>query len=114
LLGRSLTTTEDTNYTTYLKIATQRLEELLCMNLTIGDGERTYDSRIGYKTLHVDPFTEILSMSIDGNDVDADDYVIQQNDNLNASWYNTIVFDTAQTGELVTIDADWGFGANCY
>lgn len=113
LLGRSLTSLETSNYSLYLKIAVQKLEELLCMNLTIGDGEREYDTRIGYKTLYVDPFTEITSLSVDGDEVDADDYYVSQNDKRNAHWYNTIVFDTVQTGEVVTIDADWGFGDSC-
>lgn len=34
LLGRSLSTVEDTNFDLYLKIATQRLEDLLCITLT--------------------------------------------------------------------------------
>lgn len=34
LLGRSLSTVEDTNYDLYLKIAAQRLEDLLCITLT--------------------------------------------------------------------------------
>lgn len=40
LLGRSLSTVEDTNFDTYLKIATERLEDLLCLTLTspLADG----------------------------------------------------------------------------
>lgn len=34
LLGRSLSTVEDTNFNLYLKIATERLEDLLCLTLT--------------------------------------------------------------------------------
>lgn len=34
LLGRSLTTVEDTNFNLYLKIAVERLEDLLCLTLT--------------------------------------------------------------------------------
>lgn len=34
LLGRSLTTTESTNYDLYLKIAIARLEDLLCLTIT--------------------------------------------------------------------------------
>lgn len=34
LLGRSLTTVEDTNFNLYLKIAVERLEDLLCITLT--------------------------------------------------------------------------------
>lgn len=35
LLGRSLTTIEDTNYSLYLNIAKLRLEDLLCLTITI-------------------------------------------------------------------------------
>lgn len=34
LLGRSLSTVENNNFTTYLKIAQERLEDLLCTTLT--------------------------------------------------------------------------------
>lgn len=34
LLGRTLTSTEDTNYSLYLKIAVLRLEDLLCTEIT--------------------------------------------------------------------------------
>lgn len=34
LIGRSLTTIENTNFDLYLKIATDRLEDLLCITLT--------------------------------------------------------------------------------
>lgn len=34
LLGRSLSTVESNNYDLYLKIATERLEDLLCITLT--------------------------------------------------------------------------------
>lgn len=35
LLGRSLSTVEDINFNTYLKIAQERLEDLLCTTLTL-------------------------------------------------------------------------------
>lgn len=34
LLGRPLSTVEDTNFNLYLKIASERLEDLLCLTLT--------------------------------------------------------------------------------
>lgn len=109
LLNRSLTTAEDTNFDLYLKIATQRLEELLCMDLSSDAGERTYETRVNYRTVYVDPFTSVDSITIDGDEVDADDYTTKQNDKLNAFWYNIIEFDTARSGEKIVVDADWGF-----
>lgn len=109
LLNRSLTTAEIANFDLYLKIATQRLEELLCMVICGGDDERTYGSRSGYRTVYVDPFTSIDSVTIDGNEVDAADYTVKQNDRFNGSWYNVIEFDAKRSGENITVDADWGF-----
>lgn len=111
LLGRSLTANESSNFTLYLKIATQRLEELLCMNLKSDASERTYETRKGYRAVYVDPFTELNSVTIDDEVVDEDDYTIKQNDNLNASWYNIIEFDTVRRGQKIVVDADWGFGS---
>lgn len=109
LLNRSLTTAEVANFDLYLEIATQRLEELLCMTLCSDDSERTYESRYGYRTVYVDPFTDIASITIDGSEVAVTDYVTKQNDKLIGSWYNAIEFDTKRTGEKIVVDADWGF-----
>ncbi len=107
LLNRSLTTAEDTNFALYLKIATEKLESLLCFTVCGDSGERTFESRTGYRTLYVDPFTGIVSVTIDGNETEA--YVKKQNDKFNGSWYNVIEFDRKQTGKNVVVDADWGF-----
>jgi hypothetical protein len=107
LLGRSLTTLETDNFKTYLKIATERLEELLCMTLCGDSDERTYETRTGYRTLYVDPFTDVTSVTIDGNETT--EFTVKQNDKFNGSWYNVIQFDRKQTGKNVVVDADWGF-----
>jgi len=109
LLNRSLTSAESANFDLYLKIAVQRLQELLCVDLCRKDGERTYESRSGYRTVYVDPFTELNSVTIDGDEVDEGDYTIKQNDSLNGSWYNAIEFDTRRSGQKIVVDADWGF-----
>lgn len=114
LLNRSLTSAETENFSLYLKIATQRLEELLCMDFSSDDGERTYETRSGYRAVYIDPFTAVNSITIDGNEVDADDYTLKQNDRLNASWYNIVEFDTARSGQKIVVDADWGFGSCPY
>lgn len=110
LLNRSLTESETSNFKLYLEIAVQRLEELLCMDLSSDAGARTYETRKNYRTVYVDPFTEVTSITLDGDEVDADDYTIKQNDKLNASWYNIIEFDRARSGGKIVVDADWGFG----
>lgn len=109
LLNRALTSAETANYDLYLKIATQRLEELLCVTLCRDDSERTFGTRSGYRTVYVDPFSSVDSVTIDGDEVDADDYTVKQNDKFNGSWYNIIEFDTKRSGENIVVDADWGF-----
>lgn len=109
LLNRPLTTAEDENFTLYLKIATSRLEELLCMNLCDDASERTYATRLGYRTVYVDPFTDINSVTIDGDETT--EYTTKQNDKFNGSWYNIIEFDRKQTGENIVVDAAWGFSS---
>lgn len=111
LLNRSLTTAEDVNYDLYINIAVQRMEELLCIDLCGDDGERTYETRLGYREVYVDPFTDITSVTINDDEVSADDYTIKQNDRFNGSWYNVIEFDRKRNIQKIVVDADWGFGS---
>lgn len=104
LLGRPLTSIEDTNYSTYLKIAQERLEDLTCLNLSSEPSERIYDVREGYTTVFTDLYTSVDSVKIDGNEIS--DYTSMQWDRRNASWYNSIVLET--NAETVTVTADWG------
>lgn len=110
LLGRSLTTLETTNFTLYLDIATQRLSELLCMDFSTTAGERTFETRLDYRTAYIDPFTAITSVEKDGETVDSDTYTIKQFDKFNGTWYNIIEFDDKQTGENIAVTATWGIG----
>lgn len=114
LLNRSLSDAEDTNFDLYIKIATSRLEELLCMRVCGDDSERTYETRYGYRTVYVDPFTDVTSITIDDEAVSEDDYTLKQNDSYNGSWYNAIEFDTKRRGENIVVDADWGFDSVPY
>jgi hypothetical protein len=107
LLNRSLTQAETDNFDLYLDIATERLEELLCMQICGDDAPRTFATRCGYRTLFVDPFQDITTVTVDDEDVT--EYVKKQNDKYSASWYNSIEFETEMTGKLVEIDATWGF-----
>lgn len=109
LLNRPLTSAEVSNFSLYLKIATERLEDLLCINMCKDIGLRTYVSRYGYRTVYTDPFRRINTVTIDGNEVSEDDYVIRQNDKFNGSWYNAIEFDSMRNGEKIVVDAEWGF-----
>lgn len=109
LLGRSLTTLETANYDLYLNIAVERLESMLCASLTVLAEDRTFGTRVDYRTVYVDPFISVDSVTVDGNVVDESDYTIKQNDRFNGTWYNIIEFDSKQTGKNIVVDAVWGF-----
>jgi hypothetical protein len=113
LLNRSLTPSELANFDLYIKIVVERLEDLLCLSLCgdCGDGTRTYQPREGYRTLFIDPFTSIISVSINDVEQDVSKYTVKQNDMYNGGWYNSIEFHYPMNGRYnIVVDADWGFG----
>lgn len=108
-LGRSLTPTEDTNFDIYLGLAVEQLYQLLCMDVTYeASATRTFDGRLGYKLLYIDPLTAPTSVKVDGETITSEHYTLRQWDNRNASWFNTIEFDCEMTGD-VEITGNWGF-----
>jgi hypothetical protein len=109
LLGRSLTSRESTGCAKYLEVARQLLEEITCVSLQQEAGERIFESRDGYKTLFVGIFSEITSVTVDGELIDASEYTIKFFDDRNKGFYNSIVFEEAVEGEEVVVDAQWGF-----
>jgi len=111
LLGRPLTPVEDANYKTYLKIARESLDSLLCMRLCDDEETRYYDVREGYRTVFTDVFTEVEEVKLDGKVVSPDNYSVRQWDRRNGSWYNAIVFDCrfSERDKEVEVTADWGF-----
>lgn len=108
LLGRSLTPIESTNFNLYLKIARQSLDDLLCTNLCDDTDPRTFDARGGYSTVFTDIFTEVQSVTVNGEAVT--DYSVRQWDRRNGSWYNSVVFeDKLYEDDVVVVSASWGF-----
>jgi len=108
LLGRPLTSVETTNFNTYLKLARQNLDVLLCMDLCSKEDPRTYSTREGYSTVFVDVFTDIDEVKLNG-DVTTD-YSVRQWDKRSASWYNSLVFGCKfDKDDEVEITASWGF-----
>lgn len=103
-LGRSLSALEVTNLTLYLELSQERLEDLLCINLTTATEDRTFGVRNGYQTVFTDLYTKVNSVTVGGNVIT--DYETRQWDRRNASWYNSIILDTYENE--VTINADWG------
>ena len=111
LLGRSLTTTEVTNMDLYLNIAEDMLEDLLCISLCSKDESRTFNTRKGYRTVFVDPFTDVDEVKdSDGNIIEESEYKFKQWDRFNGKWYNSIVFDCERYGEDIEVSGSWGFG----
>lgn len=107
LLGRPLTTVENTNFNLYLEIAQESLEELLCIKLCDeGDETRTFDVREGYSTVFTGIFTELTEVKVDGT-VTTDYYHAFWDKRSNA-YYNSIVLDDCNVSE-VEITGSWGF-----
>ena len=107
LLGRTLTSTEASNFEQHLNATIANLENLLGWSLLGEAGERVYKSRRRYHTLWTDPFTEINSVTVDGTA--ETDYTPIFNDSYNSPFYNGLEFDYPLDGSKVVIDATWGF-----
>lgn len=111
LLNRPLTTAEVSNLELYLEITTEKLSDLLCMNLSTATEERTYDVRSGYRTIFTDPFSGTPVVSANGEVLAVDKYSKRLFDNLNGTWFNSIVFKTFLPRDTteISVTADFGF-----
>jgi len=107
LLGRKLTPNEVTNLTLYMTIADQRLTELLCVRYDCTSEKRKYTTRPNYRTAYTDIFNAVNAVTVNG--VDVTNYVARQFNNMNGVWFNSLVFNTPLKGQIIEIDADWGF-----
>ena len=107
LLGRSLTSSEDSNFQQYINYTISTLENLLCWSPLVGESVRTFTSRDGYRTLWTDPFTSITSVKVDGKAVT--DYKLAFNGNFNYPFYNSVVFPYSLGEQTVEITGSWGF-----
>lgn len=107
LLGRPLSSVEVTNFSTYLELAQSKVSDLICVNICRKVDTKRFPARLGYQTLNVPIFTEIDSVKLDG--VIVTSYETRQGSNLDGDWYNSLVFDTPLTSQVVEIKADWGF-----
>lgn len=108
LLGRPLTQNEIDNLSLYLNIATESLEDLLCIDLCGKSSAKVFDTRQGYHTVFTGIFSQLYSVSIDGEELPQTDYYAAQGDNRNGKWFNSIVLKHEHEGE-VTVEAKWGF-----
>ena len=108
LLGRPLSTIENTNYNLYLKIARDRLQQLTCLDLEEVTEDRVYSVRESFHSVFTDMFTGINSVTLNGTALEATDYTPMQWDRRKAEWFNSIVLDCLTTEDEITINADWG------
>jgi hypothetical protein len=110
LLGRPLSATETTNFSTYLSLAQGRVSDILCANICPQYEEaKTFELRDGYRTLNLPIFTEIQSITIDGSTLDPSNYSVRQGLSFNGEWFNAVVFNNAYICTQVVVTADWGF-----
>jgi hypothetical protein len=107
LLGRPLTTVEDTNFNLYINIANENLQNLICTPFEEITETRLFGTRHDYKTAFVDIFSEVTEVKLD--DTVTTDYQIRQWDNLNGNWFNSLVFEDYLKGKKLEVTASWGF-----
>lgn len=118
LLNRPLTSAEVSNFDLYLEIANEQLSAMLCFTPELvpspsAPATRLYETREGYRTIFTAPFVGTPVVSIEGVVQEADTYSVRQFDNLNGTWFNSIVFKSFiyRDVDTVSITADWGFTA---
>ena len=107
LLGRSLTSSEDSNLQQYINYIETTLANLLCWSPLKGASVASYEARDGFRTLWTDPFTSITEVKVDGTAVT--DYKLAFNGNKNYPFYNSIIFPRPLEGQTVELTGTWGF-----
>lgn len=107
LLGRPLSDYEDTSFDTLQASAISQLEQLLGAKLQVGEATYRYPVRRGYRLLFIDPFTELTSVEIDGVTANAEPTLYE---NVNADWFNSLLFTKPLAGGWVTVTANFGYG----
>lgn len=107
LLGRTLTSIETANFQTYINIANENLETLICTPFEEAEETRVFDTRDDYKTAFVDIFWRITEVKLDDEVIT--DYTVRQWDKRSGSWYNSLVFEDYLEGKVLEVTADWGF-----
>lgn len=109
LLGRPLTPIEDANFESYLNIAYELLDDLICTPIVEVEETRTFDLREGYSTTFIDIFWDVLEVKV--NDKVKTNYSPRQWNKRNASWYNSLVFTDkfSSCDTEIEVTASWGF-----
>lgn len=107
ILGRTLTSDEQKSFEAHIKIAIEKLERLLCFRFCGESGERLYPVRFGFRSQYLDPFSSVLSVKLDGKEIK--EFTLRFNESYNSSIFNCLEFKQALDGEILTVEADWGF-----
>lgn len=108
LLGRPLTATEVANYASYLEVAVEQVEMVLCFSLESGESTKTFKGRDGYSTVFTPIYESISEVKLNGKVTT--DFTSYFFDDLDKDFYNSIVFDCQlHKGDVVQITAEWGF-----
>lgn len=100
LLGRSLTTYEDSNFNLFVKNTIATLGNLLCWSTNFSEA-RKYKARDNYRTVWLEPFTDITEVKVGG--AVRTDYTPAFNGNYNSTLYNSIEFSEELHGEIVEV-----------
>lgn len=107
LLGRSLSSTEESNFEQYKDYTISTLTNLLCWSPVCSNTTAKYKARQGYHTLWTDPFTSISEVKVNGSAVT--DYTMAFNGNYNYPFYNSLEFPYPLSGQTVEITGTFGF-----
>ena len=112
LLGRSLTSTEETNLELYLRVSKEQVETLLCISLDSNEGSgdiaattRIFTPRPGMATIFTDIFHDLETVEVSETQVTATPYFWAKR---TSDYYNSVVLAT-KTASEVSITAKWGF-----
>lgn len=108
LLGRSLTTYEDSNFNLFVKNTIATLGNLLCWSTNFSEA-RKYKARDNYRTVWLEPFTDITEVKVGG--AVRTDYTPAFNGNYNSTLYNSIEFSEELHGE--TVEVTGAFDLDC-
>ena len=107
LLGRPLSTKERAGFEVYLEIAQTQLEGLLGYSLSLSAAaaeDKTYRGNSGYRSVFTSPFTNIVSVKVNGKAVSY--YVGESSKPIK---HEIVLESEACDGDVVVVNAKWGF-----
>lgn len=103
LLGRPLTSYEDSNFTQIVEHTISTLSNTLCWQLKDGQSDKTYYARANYRTLWISLYTLVDEVKVDGRVVADTDYKLALNADVNSSIFNSVIFKYPLGDSMVEI-----------